>query len=162
VYRHFARTGTAPSPDDVAAVVAADVAAVRAAYGRLRAQRVLLLEPDGATIRMAPPFSGVPTQHRIESEGIGYHANCAWDALGVVAALRRPGVERVREWCAARGVPIRPLVSVAQLWTLAATWYSTRLQPDSRRPRPDEMREIFAGIGLAGDFWDPRADSVGT
>jgi hypothetical protein len=70
--------------------------------------------------------------------------------------------ERVREWCAARGVPVRPLVTVPQLWMLATTWYSTRLQADSRRPRPDEMREIFAGIGLGGDFWDPRADSFGT
>jgi len=70
--------------------------------------------------------------------------------------------ERVREWCAARGVPVRPLVSVPQLWTLATTWYGTRLQPDSRRPQPDEMRAIFAGIGLDGEFWDPRADTFGS
>jgi hypothetical protein len=48
-----------------------------------------------------------------------------------------------------------------QLWKLAATWYSTRLQEDSRRPQPDEMREIFAGLGLGGDFWDPGSDSFG-
>jgi hypothetical protein len=35
----------------------------REAYARLRAQRVLALESDGESIRMAPPFSGVPTQH---------------------------------------------------------------------------------------------------
>jgi hypothetical protein len=35
------------------------------------------------------------------------------------------------------------------------TWYATRLLPDSRRPRPDEMRCIFAGLGLERDFWDP-------
>jgi len=46
-----------------------------------------------------------------------------------------------------------------QLWTLATTWYSTRLQSDSRRPQPDEMREIFAALGLTGDFWDPRSDT---
>ena len=66
--------------------------------------------------------------------------------------------EQVREWCAANGVPQRPLVTIGQLWELATTWYSTRLQPDSRRPKPDEMSSIFAGIGLEGDFWDPRAD----
>jgi hypothetical protein len=46
-----------------------------------------------------------------------------------------------------------------QLWALAKTWYATRLQPDSRRPQPKEMREIFASIGLNGPFWDPEADS---
>jgi hypothetical protein len=35
------------------------------------------------------------------------------------------------------------------------------LQPDSRRPQPDEMRRIFAGLGLNGDFWDPQTDSFG-
>jgi hypothetical protein len=105
VYRHFARTGTAPSPDDVAAVVGSGTASVREAYTRLCAQRVLVLEADGVSIRMAPPFSGVPTQHRIESAGVEYHANCAWDALGVVAALGRPGVVRSR--CEQSGDPLR-------------------------------------------------------
>lgn len=69
--------------------------------------------------------------------------------------------EMVRQWCAAHGYPLRPLVTIAQLWELATTWYSTRLQEDSRRPQPDEMREIFAALGLEGDFWDPRSDSFG-
>jgi hypothetical protein len=69
--------------------------------------------------------------------------------------------ELVREWCQARSLPLRPLVSISQLWTLATTWYSTRLQENSRRPKPDEMREIFAGLGLEGDFWDPTADRFG-
>jgi hypothetical protein len=63
--------------------------------------------------------------------------------------------ERVREWCAERGSPVRPLVTIDQLWRLATTWYSTRLQPDSRRPAPGEVRGIFAGLGLDGEFWDP-------
>jgi len=69
--------------------------------------------------------------------------------------------ELVRDWCAARDFPVRPLVTISQLWMLATTWYSTRLQEDSRRPQPDEMREIFAGLGLEGEFWDPRSDSFG-
>ena len=69
--------------------------------------------------------------------------------------------ERAREWCEAGGHPLRPLVTMPQLWTLATTWYASRLTPDSRRPQPSEMREIFAGIGLEGDFWDPSADSFG-
>jgi hypothetical protein len=66
--------------------------------------------------------------------------------------------EQVDEWCRTRGAPMRPLVTLDQLWALAVAWYSTRLQENSRRPMPDEMRRIFAGIGLAGDFWDPSSD----
>ena len=63
VYRHFAVTGMRPTADQIARDVSSDISSVMEAYVRLRAQRVLLLEPDGASIRMAPPFSGVPTQH---------------------------------------------------------------------------------------------------
>jgi hypothetical protein len=66
--------------------------------------------------------------------------------------------ERVREWCSEHGYPVRPLVRMDQLWSLATTWYASRLQEDSRRPKPDEMSAIFAGLGLEGDFWDPRSD----
>jgi hypothetical protein len=45
-----------------------------------------------------------------------------------------------------------------QLWGLATTWYASRLQPDARRPQPAEMVAIFAGLGLTGEFWDPRSD----
>ncbi len=61
-------------------------------------------------------------------------------------------------WCAASGVPRRPLVSLAQLWQLSVAWYSTRLTPDARRPGPEEMRRIFEAVGLDGPFWDPASD----
>jgi hypothetical protein len=76
----------------VAEKVRATPAAIKEAYARLRASRLLLLEPDGVTIRMAPPFSGVPTQHHVIVDGVHYYANCAWDALGIPAALHRPGL----------------------------------------------------------------------
>ena len=69
--------------------------------------------------------------------------------------------ERIREWCQEKGFPVRPLVRLDQLWGLATAWYATRLQPTSRRPQPAEMREIFARLGLDGDFWDPQADRFG-
>jgi hypothetical protein len=34
------------------------------------------------------------------------------------------------------------IVTMDQLWTLATTWYSTRLQENSRRPQPNEMCSI--------------------
>ncbi len=96
VYHATAETGTPPRIDEVARRVGAAPATIEQAYARLRANRLLVLEPDGRTIRMAPPFSGVPTQHQVDVDGVTYHANCAWDALGIVAALRRPGLVRSR------------------------------------------------------------------
>ncbi len=68
------------------------------------------------------------------------------------------GEEQVNAWCAASGVPRRPLVTLDQLWRLSVAWYSTRLMPEARRPGPGEMRAIFASIGLDGSFWDPQSD----
>ena len=92
VYRHFADTGEAPTAVDVAGRLGCSSGQVIDAYTRLRLRRVLLLEEDGSTIRMAPPFSGIPTPHRVESAGRWYYANCAWDALGIPAALHRNAV----------------------------------------------------------------------
>ena len=96
IYRAAAESGRLPSAQAVAASIGAAPAEVVAAFGRLRAIRLLLLEADGVTIRMAPPFSGVPTQHRVTVDRTDYYANCAWDALGIPAALHRPGLVRSR------------------------------------------------------------------
>jgi len=105
IYRHFAETGERPTPREVAGRAGVDEDEVRAAYPRLRAERVLVLEEDGISIRMAPPFSGVPTQHHVVAGEIGYFANCAWDAFGIPAALGRPAVVRSR--CEQSGEPLR-------------------------------------------------------
>jgi hypothetical protein len=89
IYRHFAAEGRRPAVADVAARIGVTPAEARDIFARLRAQRVLVLEADGESIRMAPPFSGVETQHRVVADGVSYYANCAWDALGIPAALRR-------------------------------------------------------------------------
>ena len=111
VYRHFAGTGRRPSPREVAAHVGSEVEPVLGAYRRLRGQRLLVLEADGASLRMAPPFSGVPTQHVVMAGGVQYYANCAWDALGVPAALHQPGTIRSR--CAQSGEPLGLEVGLA-------------------------------------------------
>ena len=104
IYRHFAETGHRPPLEVVAERVGADVSSVREAYVRLRDQRVLVLEPGRVSIRMAPPFSGVPTQHVVIVDGIQYFANCAWDSFGIPAALHRPG--RVHSRCEQSGEPL--------------------------------------------------------
>ena len=65
------------------------------------------------------------------------------------------GEEQVDAWCRDNGVPRRPLATLEQLWKLSVAWYGNRLTPGARRPGPDEMRRIFAEVGLEGPFWDP-------
>ena len=67
--------------------------------------------------------------------------------------------EHVERWCQARDLPVRPLLTLEQLWHLAVTWYGNRLTVESRRPGPAEMASIFAAIGLEGPFWDPQSDA---
>jgi hypothetical protein len=41
---------------------------------------------------------------------------------------------------------------------MAVAWYANRLSVEAHRPDSNEIRQIFAGIGLTDTFWDPRAD----
>src|SRR4249919_3381112 len=45
-------------------------------------------QANPSRIRMAPPFSGVETSFRVKVQDNVYYANCAWDALGIAAALQ--------------------------------------------------------------------------
>ncbi len=128
VYRHFAETGRRPSPEDVAGRVGAGIESVLDAYPRLRAQRMLVLEADGRSLRMASPFSGVPTQHVAEAGGIRYFANCAWDALGILAALQKPGTVHSR--CEQSGEPYR--LSVGLQGPEPSDWLFHCLVPAAR------------------------------
>ena len=101
IYNHFAETDRSPSLEDIGERLGSDVKSVLEAYTRLQEQRLLVLEADGKSIRMAPPFSGVPTMHVVEAGGRSYYANCAWDALGVPAALGLSATMRSR--CAQSG-----------------------------------------------------------
>jgi alkylmercury lyase-like protein len=91
IYRWFVERTESPAVRDLAGVLGETPEAIRDAYDRLFRKRVLFLEPDGETIRMAPPFSAVPTQHRVRVGKREYFANCSWDSLGIPAALHEPG-----------------------------------------------------------------------
>jgi len=88
IYEITADTGRVPNSSDVARKIDIDKAEVLGSFGRLHAKRLLLPEPGGPTrIRMAPPFSGIPTAFPVEANGKKYFANCVWDAYGIAAAL---------------------------------------------------------------------------
>jgi hypothetical protein len=131
VYRHFAETGRRPSITETAGRVSSDANSVLDAYQKLMAQRLLVLEADGSSIRMASPFSGVPTQHIVEADGIQYFANCAWDALGVLAALHKPGTIHSR--CAQSGEHLQ-------------------LEVDLQGPDPSDW--LFHCLVPAARWWD--------
>src|SRR5262245_40404285 len=111
IYRYFAESGQRPSLQVIADRVGGDVSSVREAFRRLRAERVLVLESYGVSIRMAPPFSGVPTQHVVMVDHTNYFANCAWDSFGIPAALHRPG--QVHSRCEQSGEPLNLEIGLA-------------------------------------------------
>jgi hypothetical protein len=131
VYRWTVETTKPPTVVEMSEVVGAPARDVRESYRRLRASRVLFLEPDGETIRMAPPFSGVPTQHCVRVGGREYYANCSWDALGIPAALQEKA--QVSSRCEQTLEPIRievgregpePVPVVAHFAVPAAKWWA--------------------------------------
>jgi alkylmercury lyase-like protein len=93
IYRITAETGTVPSSGEVAKATELAEENVRASFARLHAKRLLVPEPgDPSRIRMAPPFSGVPTAFPVEANGKRYYANCVWDAYGIAAALHTDAI----------------------------------------------------------------------
>ncbi|MDT4896128.1 MAG: hypothetical protein QOH25_1205 [Acidobacteriota bacterium] len=92
IYQIIAETTHAPSSIEVAQALNTSTEDVEAAFQRLYQKRLLVLEPGNRSkIRMAPPFSGIETPFLVEVEGKSYYANCAWDALGIPAALHQDG-----------------------------------------------------------------------
>ena len=103
-YADFVARGRAPSAREIAAEAGIAEAEVVAAWRRLHDAHALVLDADRAEIRMANPFSAVPTPHRVRADGRWWYANCAWDAFGVCAALRTDG--RIETSCPDCAEPI--------------------------------------------------------
>jgi hypothetical protein len=104
-YRLFAERAVAPTLDDVAVDLDRDASTVRDAWHRLHDQHALVLQPGRDELRMANPFSAVPTAFRVEADGRWWDANCAWDAFGVCAALHADG--RIETTCPDCGDALR-------------------------------------------------------
>jgi alkylmercury lyase-like protein len=104
VYRRFVELGRAPRFDELADELGLAAEEVDAAMRRLHEAHALVLERDGSRIRMANPFSAMPTPHRVEAQARWWYANCAWDAFGILAALDADG--RVSSSCPDCAEPI--------------------------------------------------------
>ena len=87
VHEHIVERERPPTVAETAAAMQFREGEARAAYVRLDRRHALFLDPGTDVIRMAHPFSGVPTPFRVHAGGHAYWANCAWDALGIPAAL---------------------------------------------------------------------------
>jgi len=75
VYAAFAATGEPPVADDPQALRA------------LADRHLVALDETGTRIRMAHPFSADRDGARVDAGGRTWWGNCAWDGLGIAAAL---------------------------------------------------------------------------
>lgn len=87
VYAFLAAHELPPTAEQTASQFAISLEQARAAYHWLNDHHALFLEPGTTSIRMAHPFSGIATPFIAHANGHRYYANCAWDLLGVPAAL---------------------------------------------------------------------------
>jgi DNA-binding transcriptional MocR family regulator len=113
VYQHFAETTRAPGVDEVAARFALSREQAASAYEELHEHHALYLKPGTHEILMANPFSGVETPFKVRVDDRIYFANCAWDSLGIPAALHTDA--EIEASCAQSGEPIQLRVSGGQI-----------------------------------------------
>ena len=103
-YELFIELGRAPTADEVASAAASTQADVQCGWRRLHDAHALVLNVAATEIRMANPFSAVPTAYRVYAGERWWYENCAWDAFGVCAALHVDG--RIETSCPDCGEPL--------------------------------------------------------
>jgi hypothetical protein len=91
-YARFVELGRAPAAAEIAPRAGLGLAEVMTGWERLHAEHALVLNRVTGEIRMANPFSAVPTAYRVQVGGRWWYGNCAWDAFGICAALHEDGV----------------------------------------------------------------------
>lgn len=84
IYSQLAARGTAPSRGALAAMAGDRVEELLL---ELHQRHAIVLD-DAGEIRMALPFSAVPSNHRVVAGDRSWWANCAWDALAIPSMLR--------------------------------------------------------------------------
>ena len=81
-YAAFVEFGRAPLAAELG-----DEREIKTRWRQLHEAHALVLEPASDEIRMANPFSAVPTPYRVRTGQRSWYANCAWDPFGILAAL---------------------------------------------------------------------------
>jgi hypothetical protein len=129
-YEAVVRTGRGPSLREAAEALGAREAEVRAAYQRLGEGHAILLDGSGEALWRIAPFSAVPTDFAVEVSGRNYFANCAWDALGICAALHADGVIHASCGCCrspmelvVRGGRLETAEGIVHIAVPAKDWY---------------------------------------
>jgi hypothetical protein len=105
IYQHFAETTRPPHVEEVASHFDLPLETAASAYEELHRRHALYLKPGTHEVLMANPFSGVETPFRVRANGKVYFANCAWDSLGIPAALHVDA--EIEAACAQSGEPIQ-------------------------------------------------------
>jgi mercuric reductase len=131
ILRELIASGAAPSVRDTGAALGVSEPDAAAAYERLAANRVIVLQPGTRDVLMAAPLSAVPTPHVVRmADGRSHNGNCVWDALGIIAMLGMDGdVETVCADCGAplrltaRGGALEPADAVVHFALPAARWW---------------------------------------
>jgi hypothetical protein len=130
-YRLVAELGRVPTAEEAALATGLGLDYIRAGWRSLHDAHALVLDETTGRIRMANPFSGVPTRFRVLADGRSWHANCAWDAFGICAALGVDG--RIETTCPDCDDPIAVEV---------------------RDERPDDETLVFHCLVPAARWWE--------
>lgn len=105
VYDHFKETTQPPSVEDTEARFSLTTDEAASAYEELNQRHAFFLKPGTHDILMANPFSGVETPFKVQANGKIYSANCAWDSLGIPAALHADA--EIKAICSQSGASIQ-------------------------------------------------------
>ena len=87
VFERAAAIGAVPQSNEIASELVVSTTEVQDALTRLAAAKVLILAPNNGDIWAANPFCAVASGFRVKTESTQSWGICAWDALGIVAAV---------------------------------------------------------------------------
>ena len=104
VYFSIVAQGRPPTTAETSGALDLPEREIAAAYRRLHDAHALVLFPGTTDVWMANPFCFAPTPHRVTAGGRTWTGTCAWDALGIPAALHGDG--RIASACACCGDPL--------------------------------------------------------
>ena len=105
IYAQFVETTLPPTREAAARHFDINIEEMGRLYQELHNCHALMLDEDRREIRMANPFSGIPTDFRVHTNARRYFANCAWDMLGIPALLQSDAA--IDALCAESRVPIQ-------------------------------------------------------